>query len=117
MIFLGAIVLLGLVLIPGVGSGDVRGAKRWINLGFFNLQPSEIAKLATIIFLSARISMNPEKLKFFWKGLVPCFVIIGIVAALLYLEPHYSAIGIIGLVIINLFVLMYIYSKKENKYE
>lgn len=105
LIFLVALVLLGLVLIPGVGSGDVRGAKRWINLGFFNLQPSEVAKLATIIFLSARISMKPEKLKSFWEGLVPCFVIIGIVVALLYLEPHYSAIGIIGLVsVVILFV-------------
>lgn len=105
LIFLGAIFLLGLVLIPGVGSGDVRGAKRWINLFVFNLQPSEVAKLAVIIFLSARISMNPEKIKSFWGGLVPYLMLIGIVVVLLYFEPHYSAIGLIGIVsVIILFV-------------
>lgn len=97
LIFLGAIGLLCLVLVPGIGSGEIRGAKRWIYIGF-NLQPSEVAKLAIIIFLSARISMNPERIKKFWTGLVPYFLIIGIVAGLLYLEPHYSAIGIIGLI-------------------
>ena len=97
LIFLGAIGLLCLVLVPGIGSGEIRGAKRWIYVGF-NLQPSEVAKLAIIIFLSARISMNPEGIKKFWTGLVPYFLIIGIVAGLLYLEPHYSAIGIIGII-------------------
>lgn len=97
LIFLGAIGLLCLVLVPGIGSGEIRGAKRWIYVGF-NLQPSEVVKLAIIIFLSARISMNPEGIKKFWTGLVPYFLIIGVVAGLLYLEPHYSAIGIIGLI-------------------
>ena len=40
-------------MVPGIGSGEIRGAKRWIYVGF-NLQPSEVAKLAIIIFLSAR---------------------------------------------------------------
>ena len=97
LIFLGAIGLLCLVLVPGIGSGEIRGAKRWIYVGF-NLQPSEVAKLAIIIFLSARISMNPDRIKKFWTGLFLYFLIIGVVAGLLYLEPHYSAIGIIGLI-------------------
>ncbi len=97
LIFLAAVGLLCLVLVPGIGSGEIRGAKRWIYVGF-NLQPSEVAKLAIIIFLSARISMNPQGIKKFWSGLVPYFIIIGIVAGLLYLEPHYSAIGIIGII-------------------
>ncbi len=105
LIFLCAIFLLGLVLIPGVGSGDVRGAKRWINIKFFNLQPSEVAKLAVIIFLSARISMNPEKIKLFWHGLVPYLVLIGVIVALLYLEPHYSALGLVAIIsVVILFV-------------
>jgi len=97
--------LLCLVLIPGVGSGETRGAKRWIDLGLINFQPSEVAKVAMIIFLSASISENQKKLGKFWSGLVPHFVVIGVVAGLLLLEPHYSAIGIIGLIsVILLFV-------------
>lgn len=104
-IFVFAIALLVVVLIPGVGSGEVRGAKRWINLKIINLQPSEIAKLAIIIFLSARISMQPKKIKSFWNGLVPYLILIGIVVGLLYFEPHYSAIGLIGIIsVILLFV-------------
>lgn len=105
LIFVVAIVLLGLVLIPGVGSGETRGAKRWIDLGIINFQPSEVAKVAMIIFLSASISENQKKLGKFWTGLVPHFIVIGVVAGLLLLEPHYSAIGIIGLIsVILLFV-------------
>ena len=105
LIFLGAIFLLGLVLIPGIGSGDVRGAKRWINLKFFNLQPSEIAKLAVIIFLSARIALDPKRIKFFWKGLIVYLICIGVIEALLFLEPHYSAMGLIAILsVVILFV-------------
>lgn len=105
LIFLGAIFLLGLVLMPGVGTGDVRGAKRWINLKFFNLQPSEVAKLAVIIFLSARIAMDPQRIKHFWKGLVVYLICIGVIEALLFLEPHYSAMGLIAIIsVVILFV-------------
>lgn len=105
LIFFIAVVLLCIVLIPGIGSGETRGAKRWIDLGLINFQPSEVAKVAMIIFLSASISENHKKLAKFWTGLVPYFIIVGIVAGLLLLEPHYSAIGIIGLIsVILLFI-------------
>ena len=105
LIFFISIVLLCVVLVPGIGSGETRGAKRWIDLGIINFQPSEVVKVAMIIFLSASISENHKKLAKFWEGLIPYFVVIGVVAGLLYLEPHYSAIGIIGLIsVVLLFV-------------
>lgn len=94
-IYLLAVVLLALVLVPGVGSGEIRGAKRWINLGFMDFQPSEAAKLAIIIFLSASLSKNYKKLKKFWTGFVPNFIWVGIIGVLLLLEPHYSALLLI----------------------
>lgn len=104
LIFVVAIGLLALVLVPGVGSGEIRGAKRWINLGFMDFQPSEAAKLATIIFLSASLSKNYKKLNNFWSGFLPNFVWVGIVCALLYLEPHYSALALIfGISVILIF--------------
>ena len=95
LIYVIAVVLLALVLVPGVGSGEIRGAKRWINLGFMDFQPSEAAKLAIIIFLSASLSNNYKKLKKFWTGFVPNFIWVGIICALLFLEPHYSALLLI----------------------
>lgn len=95
LIFVVALIFLALVLVPGIGSGEIRGAKRWINLGFMDFQPSELAKLATIIFLSASLSKNYKSLSKFWSGLVPYFIIVGLVCGLLFLEPHYSSMVII----------------------
>lgn len=95
LIFAVAVGLLVLVLIPGVGSGEIRGAKRWIDLGFFDFQPSEVAKLAVIIFLSARLSKNYKKLDKLFTGIIPNFLWVILVAVLLYLEPHYSALALV----------------------
>ena len=70
MIFVVALGLLALVLVPGIGSGEIRGAKRWIDLGFITFQPSEVAKISFIIFASSVLSRSAEKVKSF-KGLIP----------------------------------------------
>lgn len=65
----GAIILLVLVPLIGFSAG---GAKRWINLGLFNLQPSELAKLAFIFMLAGFLSRPDEELRLvgnFWKAL------------------------------------------------
>jgi rod shape determining protein RodA len=65
-----SILLLIVVLIPGIGSTHGWGARRWIDLGFFNLQPSEVAKLAVILALAAFLSRPVEELRLarnFWK--------------------------------------------------
>ena len=63
LFLVGTIVLLMIVLIPGIGS-EVGGARRWIDLGFFNLQPTELAKFSVIIYLSSWF-MNRERKRFF----------------------------------------------------
>jgi len=90
-------VLLILVRIPGIGS-KVNGAWRWFNLGPMSFQPSEFTKIAMILFLSLSLSKNSHKLKRFFTGLLPYLIIVGITDALLYLEPHMSAIILITLV-------------------
>ena len=70
VIYWASILLLIIVLIPGVGSTHGWGARRWIDLGFFNLQPSELAKLSVIIALANFLSRPMEELRFagnFWK--------------------------------------------------
>ena len=91
-----ALGLLVLVLVPGVGV-TVNGATRWIKLGIM-FQPSEIMKIALIVFLASRLSKDPKNNKKFWKGIFPNLIVVGVVCLLLYKEPHYSAIGIIGIV-------------------
>ena len=98
-----ALFLLILVLIPGVGI-TINDATRWINIGI-QFQPSEIMKIALIIFMAYRISKDPKKLQNFWSGFMPYIGLIGIIAVLLLLEPHMSA-TVIMVVIVGTILLV-----------
>ena len=103
ILMLVSIVLLILVRIPGIGS-NVNGAWRWFNFGFASFQPSEMAKLSIVLFLSFSLSRKNDILESFWKGLVPYLLVIGIIDALLMLQPHFSAtILVTGVAVIILF--------------
>ncbi|MDR0671353.1 MAG: putative lipid II flippase FtsW [Oscillospiraceae bacterium] len=82
-----SIALLVLVLLIGV---ERNYAKRWINLGPFQFQPSEIAKLAVIVCFSAMISVYKGRMKTFRHGVLPFVTILGAISFLMYLEPHLS---------------------------
>lgn len=92
-----SILLLIMVLIPGIGK-SLNGSRRWFNLGFTTFQPSEFSKLAMILFFAFSLSKNGDKLKYFFTGLLPYLVVIGIHDFLLYKEPHMSCIILITLV-------------------
>ncbi|MBE6926973.1 MAG: putative lipid II flippase FtsW [Ruminococcaceae bacterium] len=86
-IYLSAVVLLVAVFLFGLVGG---GAKRWLNLGIFSFQPSEIAKVALIIFVSAVMTRRRERIKSDSTFFV-CFCALGLIAFLLIIEPHFSA--------------------------
>jgi cell division protein FtsW len=78
--------LLILVLIPGVGV--VRGgARSWLGVGSLGIQPSEFMKLGMVIFLAHRLSIQPDQLAHFFKGLLPSLGILGIAFALIMMQP------------------------------
>ena len=83
---LAALVLLVLVFIPGlqVSSG---GASRWIGIGPVTIQPSEIAKLAIILYLAALFERKEEEIHDFKKSVMPFLIITGIMAFLIILQP------------------------------
>lgn len=85
-ILLFSLLTLILVLIPGIGR-VVGGSRRWLTIGPFSFQPSEFAKLATVIYLAAYISKNKEKMKKFKSGIIPPVIVISIIFALIILEP------------------------------
>ncbi|MCI6825267.1 MAG: putative lipid II flippase FtsW [Ruminococcus bromii] len=98
-----------LVLILPAGDGNV---KRWIPMGLFNIQPSEIAKFAVILFFAHWASKYYNKMQFARYSVIPGLVIFGTIAILLYLEPHYSGIVIIAI----LTVLMLFIGGIQKKY-
>lgn len=92
----GALLLLLAVYIPGIGI--VRNnARRWLNLGFSTLQPSEVVKVALIIYFAYSLSNLKERIKEFKTGLLPQLIVLGVFALLLMAEPHLSATMIIGM--------------------
>lgn len=97
-ILLTAIGLLMLVFVPGLGISAL-GAKRWINLGFFVLQPAEVVKLSLVIYLSAWFSTK-EKGRF-----LAFLMLIGFVIMLVMLQPDMgTAVVILGLSVILYFL-------------
>ncbi len=96
-----------LVLVLIIPSPD--GVKRWIGIGSFNVQPSEIAKLAIILFLAHWGSMFYDKMQYAKYSVLPGIVIFGITAVLLIAEPHYSGIVITGILIV---VMLYVSGMK-----
>lgn len=89
ILLVGSIILLIFARIPGIGR-FVNGSWRWIYLGPVHFQPSELAKFAVILFFSFSLSKRKEQLKYFFKGLLPYLLLIGVYAGLLLLEPHLS---------------------------
>ncbi|MBI4310115.1 MAG: putative lipid II flippase FtsW [Candidatus Omnitrophica bacterium] len=85
-ILLVSIVLLALVLIPHIGK-ESYGARRWFKLGMFHFQPSELAKLAIIIYTADFLARKQDIIKNFWRGFVPPVLLMGIVCILTVKQP------------------------------
>ena len=112
-LFLGALLMLFVVLIPGIGIG-VNGARRWVSLGFMNFQPSELAKLATALYAADYIRRKmdvQEKNKYmgdaerFVRAVAPMAVALAIAGALLLAEPDMGAFMVIAVVAMGILFL------------
>lgn len=102
-ILIASFLLLGAVFIPGVGVENY-GAKRWINLPFFTIQASEIAKFGFIVFAAAYMAKNRDKMNTF-RALVPVLAVGGAMCALIIMEPNMSiTMCVAALMLVMLFV-------------
>jgi len=85
------VILLILVLIPGNPLAITRNnATRWLGVGSFSFQPSEIAKIAIVVQFAASISKKKDKMRTTRYGVLPHVMYIGLLAGLVALEPHLS---------------------------
>ena len=93
--FAACVVLLVLVLIPGIGR-EVNGARRWLNLGVANMQPSELMKLAVVLYAADYTVRKHAVLKNFRRGLLPMLAVMLVVAWLLLREPDFGAFVVVA---------------------
>lgn len=90
-----AVILLVLVLVPGVGT-SVKGSKRWLKMSMLSVQPSELAKFASVVFIAAwmgRMGRRADKLK---EGLIIPGAVLGVMCGLMMLEPDFGTTALTG---------------------
>ncbi|MHB1420041.1 MAG: putative lipid II flippase FtsW [Bacillota bacterium] len=91
---LGSMALLIMVLLIGVAS---HGSSRWLGVGFMRVQPSEIAKLAMVLFMARSLSKHQDELGSFFRGVVPHLLMLGIVSMLILAQPDLgTAVAVAG---------------------
>jgi cell division protein FtsW len=93
-LFIGALGLMVLVLVPGVGKG-VNGARRWIGFGSYSLQPSEIMKLMMVFYAADFTVRKQQYMHSLSKGFFPMAVAAALCGGLLMLQPDLGAFGVI----------------------
>ena len=89
-----AFVLLVVVLIPGVGTGAL-GARRWIPLSVFNLQPSELMKVACVLYAASFTVRKQDYMHSLKRGFLPIGLVMVVVGGLLQLQPDLGAFIVI----------------------
>ncbi len=96
------LVTLGLLLIPLLPytlaiAPTVNGARRWIDMGPINFQPSELARLVVVMWCAMLASKKGEQVREFKKGVLPFMVILGLVSIMILLEPNLSMATLVAL--------------------
>ncbi len=105
VIFSGALFLLFVVLIPGVGS-EAYGANRWIGVGPISFQPSEAMKLALILYVAAWCAGKGTKIiTDFQEGLMSFLFIMGMACILVLLQPDVGTTAMLGFIAVGIFYL------------
>lgn len=97
-------VLLILVIIPGIGR-YLNGSRRWLSVGGLSFQPSEIAKLAVVLYMATTLTYRGKNIRFLFRGIVPVLLVPGVLFLLILQQPNLSTAGSI-LIVSLLMVLM-----------
>ncbi len=109
-------ILIGITIVLLLGvlffGRTIKGATRWYSFGFMNFQPSEIAKIAIIIFLSHKLSRKGIEKLDFKEFLLPIYLIIGLIMFLVFIQPDLST----TLMIAGIAGLMFFVSRVRQTY-
>ena len=81
----GTVLLLGVLLAVG---GAVRGANRWLSLATVTIQPTEIARVACVVYLAKLLDRKGERMASFMGGILPACLVLGLMAFLILLQPN-----------------------------
>lgn len=100
-LFIGGVVLLVLVLIPGIGR-NVNGSRRWLSLFVINLQPSEFMKLFAAIYVADYTIRKAAVMDSLTRGFLPMVAVMVMLGGLLLREPDFGAFAVISAISISI---------------
>nr|WP_259651892.1 putative lipid II flippase FtsW [Variovorax sp. UMC13] len=103
-LFVVSLLLLVAVLIPHIGR-VVNGARRWLPLGIMNFQPSELAKLAMVLYAASYMVRKMEIKERFFRAVLPMGVAVVVVGMLLLAEPDMGAFMVIAVIAMGILFL------------
>ncbi len=98
-ILLGTILFLLIPLLPftrGIAP-VINGARRWVDIGPLNFQPSELARLAVVVWCAMLAAKKGEQVRQFKKGVAPFLVMLGLISLLIMLEPNLSMATLVAM--------------------
>ena len=103
-LLVASLVLLVVVLIPFIGKG-VNGARRWISLGVMNFQPSELAKLAVLLYAADYMVRKMDVKEHFFRAVAPMGAAVAVIGLLLLAEPDMGAFLVIAVIAMGILFL------------
>jgi len=90
-----SLTLLALIHFTALGM-SVGGSIRWMRLGSFSFQPSELARIALVIYLAYSMEKKHEKIKNFTIGFIPHVTVMGIFIILIFIQPDFGSVVILA---------------------
>ncbi len=104
VLLVAGFLMLVAVVVPGVGR-EVNGSMRWIALGSFNVQPSEMAKIILLMFTAAYLVRRRDEVRTHWWGLLKPMLVLAIADLLLLAEPDFGAVVVLTLSVLAMIFL------------
>lgn len=106
-IFIGTLLLMVMVSFTPLGV-EAKGARRWLRLGPFTIQPSEFARIGLVILIAQMLAAKRENLNDFFRGLAPSIIALGAFSVLVALQRDFGAFVVMGLVTVSLWLMAHV---------
>lgn len=104
MILLIGLLMLVVLFIPGVGV-EINGSLRWLGFGGWRLQPSELIKIAALIYFADYLARKKEDLHLFRVGIINVGLVVGTIGMLLLLQPDFGATAVLIITVAGMMFL------------
>lgn len=89
-----SMVLLSVVLIPGIGK-EVNGSRRWLVLGPFTLQASEVAKICVLFYMAGYLQRRQDEVQQHWMGFLKPIIVLIVLIVMLLSEPDFGSVVVL----------------------